>query len=177
MNPKESRTPQAASDIKLPRPRKIFVLPGTLVTVDLYTDNGSGNDEGLDDEYQHKEQTAPHRCLQNLSLQYFRHQRMPQSRFLLMSEAPHFIKATTEKWIEFDSHHQAYNHIGGTKPVIKLTDKDNLEYIAEYILDGTVGDLVVTRDEVAIRQNFRKPIWKNTQALAEMPSECVHPSS
>ena len=48
--------------------------------------------------------------------------------------------ATTEEWREFDNHHQAYKHNGGKKSITKLTD--NLEYIAEYILDGTFEDLV-----------------------------------
>ena len=56
MNQEDNWTPQAASDIEFPSPRKSFVLPRALAAADLYTDNGAENGEDFVEE--HGEQTT-----------------------------------------------------------------------------------------------------------------------
>ena len=173
MNPKESRTPEAASDIKFFRPRKSFVLPRALTTTPMSSKfvtsilQSSANGTRLISTAIN-EKTGVERG------------------------APQFIEASIKKMIKFDSHHQAYKHIDGTKPIVKLTDKDNLEYIAEYSLDGTVKELVVMKDEefrIMFGTHFLvgeasgysteppKTNMEKAQTLAEMPSKRMHPTS
>ena len=75
----------------------------------------------------------------------------------------------------FDHHFQAYKHNGGKKKIVKLIDKDNSAYIAEYILDDTVEVLVTMTDDevrhtlevylsVAEASSYSKELQKNYMA-------------
>ena len=57
MNPSGSKTPQAASDIRFPRPLKSFFLPRTLATDDLFTTDREAKEEELEEYFEGEEKT------------------------------------------------------------------------------------------------------------------------
>ena len=60
----------------------------------------------------------------------------------------------------FDHPFQAYKHNGGKKKIVKLIDKDNSAYIAEYILDDTMEILVTMKRTISHIGLLLSPIWK-----------------
>ena len=72
--------------------------------------------------------------------------------------------------MEIDYSHKTYQHIGGQEGILKLIDKDNLEYIATSILEDTVI-VLKTMTDPELRTLFNKyfNVEKATDYSTELP--------
>ena len=172
MNLKETSTPLAASDIRFPRPRQSFVQPRNLDK----DDNTEHTTESTPMNYAEESGTTPlSPYLVKLLLEESASSTKKISDAAVKNTAvekgaPLWITATTEGWMEFDYSHKAYQHIGGQEGILKLTDKDNLEYIATYILEDTV-EVLKTMTDPELRNLFNKyfNVEEATSYSTELP--------
>ena len=125
MNPKETSTPLAASDIRFPRPRQSFVQPRNLATEPW----------SMDDINEHTMESTPTNYTEesgNILSPYLVKTFLEESanstkkisdaavkNTAVEKGAPLWITATTEDWMEFDYSHKAYQHIGGLEGVLR----------------------------------------------------------